>query len=287
MSTRGGTTQANGGRERAERVATRKNGAPRAQADAGGVTADQLAASRRTWDTLRAASGDAGKPFYATDVARNARIQAQLKVTGDVRKLAKALDVPVDEVVSAVQLEWAANDNRQFVRAINEAARQEFGLRAAAASGSGQREAMRRYGGAIKGMRQVLRAHYDATQEMLRRAGVTRVLLVRGLADRESAHITAAGTQTAHVASRPLASFTDSIGGAREFSDMYSRGGGGAVIAGWIPADRLLAVGPTGLGDASEHEYVALGGSQAWRTFRWTSGTSPSDEAILRALSGP
>lgn len=123
---------------------------------------------------------------------------------------------------------------------------------------------------------------YDATQEWLRDAGVTRLHVLRGMWWHPLNHEHGPpdwaspdrGTDAyeADVPLRPLSSFTLSPFTAQEFvgeegdfdwNDLHS-----VVIDGTVPAERVFALPRTGIGCLDEWEAVLLGGTDQWRVTR-------------------
>jgi len=114
-----------------------------------------------------------------------------------------------------------------------------------------------------KSVRKVLRAHYDATQEHLKREGISEVVLVRGY--QSAAKVADSGNQ--NVSLQPASSFTMHKGIAERFaadgSTTKTR-----LLTARVRAGRILSLCTTGFGCMNEQEIVVLGGVISGRVRR-------------------
>jgi hypothetical protein len=168
---------------------------------------------------------------------------------------------------------WAAtsNDSRPTSLVMQEAAAGELGLTKTAAwasldAGTKGEMAKLMNDGTYDLCRQVARCMYEATQENLKKNGITHVKLYRGvkaegltqaagMADVKRAKAASAPSQkVASITLRPLSSWAFSSGTAQSF------GYGGAVFTATVPANRIFSTAVTGFGCLNEHEVVVLGG---------------------------
>lgn len=106
-----------------------------------------------------------------------------------------------------------------------------------------------------KSVRKVLRAHYDATQEHLKREGISEVVLVRGY--QSAAKVSDSGSQ--NVSLQPASSFTMHKGIAERFAAEGSAAKKRHLTAR-VRASRILSLCTTGFGCMNEQEIVVLGG---------------------------
>jgi hypothetical protein len=106
-----------------------------------------------------------------------------------------------------------------------------------------------------KGVRAVLRAHYEQTQDHLRSAGISQITLVRGY--RSQAKVDLAADQ--NVSLQPASSFSMSkkIAGAFGNDSSPARR---RLVTVTVPAGRVFSICTTGFGCLSEQELVVLGG---------------------------
>jgi hypothetical protein len=106
-----------------------------------------------------------------------------------------------------------------------------------------------------KGVRAILRAHYEQTQDYLRSAGVSQITLVRGY--RSQAKVNLAADQ--NVSLQPASSFSMSkkIAGAFGNDSSPARR---RFLTATVPASRVFSISTTGFGCLSEQELVVLGG---------------------------
>ncbi|MBU6244350.1 MAG: hypothetical protein KGP12_03955 [Actinomycetales bacterium] len=153
--------------------------------------------------------------------------------------------------------QWAKTSNDASARshAIQQAAREEFGLQDAAQwdTGGGWSPAVEegqamyaRHGGVY---RDFLAAQHAGTQQFLADRDVGSVVLWRGV--KSGAHLPAA-TQ---VQARPLSSWAYQRSAAETFA-----GDQGIVMRAVVPAARILSQGTAGVGCLTESEMVILGG---------------------------
>jgi uncharacterized protein YjbI with pentapeptide repeats len=147
---------------------------------------------------------------------------------------------------------WAntSNDSNPASLAMQEAAKDEFGLTKAAnweVDQITQSAADVVYKNQGELYRAFLRAQYESTQEYLAKGGVTELGLFRGM---ESISVKEAG----EAPLRPLSSWAYDSKEAKTFA------GDGAMLAATIPADRVLSCARTGVGCLNETEVVVLSG---------------------------
>jgi hypothetical protein len=182
---------------------------------------------------------------------------------------------------------WAISsaDTSNNLHYLQLAAIEEFGLPRSLASALDRPtvthlRSLKRYPTMIAGYRQYLRAQYNVTQEFLRRKRVKVLQLSKGAAVRRPADGPSNATWTGETAvgtigTQPLTSYTADDDGVAEFI----LGRSNAVhVRQEVPADRVYALYPTGLGDPSEFEVVIIGHNKfkcehtTWRFASVTEG---------------
>ncbi|MBN1632304.1 MAG: hypothetical protein JW990_21310, partial [Thermoleophilia bacterium] len=185
----------------------------------------------------------------------------------------EAVGTAVRKMVAGWAETSADHDTEAIV--LQEAARAEFGLvgtrRSVPSVEDGwpeievDRYKKLRGGPAFDGYRAFARAQYDATQKMLKDAGVTEVVLWRG--GRVEAGTTPAGVEwglgPVQAKQNPLTSWSTQAGVAMGFIDYAGQGDATAepaIMVSVVPAERILSTPATGMGCLSESEAVILGG---------------------------
>jgi hypothetical protein len=166
-------------------------------------------------------------------------------------------------MVSSLVDQWAitSNDSSARSHAIQEAARDEFGLSGAsewdpidgnvsAAMAKG-REIYAAHGAVY---RDFVRAQYDGTQEWFKERDVVSVELWRGV-KASSTEGPGLAPITGKARTRPLSSWAYESLAAESFA-----GDNGVLMRAVVPASRILSTGTTGVGCLSEAEMVVLGG---------------------------
>lgn len=105
-----------------------------------------------------------------------------------------------------------------------------------------------------KAVRAFVRAQYTATQDHLKRLGITELTLVRGWKGRSK--ISPSGKQ--RVSLQPASSFTTH----KKTADAFSGSGKlRRVIVATVPANKIFSTSVTGFGCLNEREIVVLGGT--------------------------
>ena len=168
-----------------------------------------------------------------------------------------------ESMVSSLVDQWAitSNDSSARSHAIQEAARDEFGLSGAsewdpidgnvsAAMAKG-REIYAAHGAVY---RDFVRAQYDGTQEWFKERDVVSVELWRGV-KASSTEGPGLAPITGKARTRPLSSWAYESLAAESFA-----GDNGVLMRAVVPASRILSTGTTGVGCLSEAEMVVLGG---------------------------
>lgn len=155
---------------------------------------------------------------------------------------------------------WAAtsNDHNPRSLAVQLAIEEEFGLKDVAPWSSlkaAQGDKEYAQNGAV--YRAFVRAMYEATQERLKKDGITHVTVRRGMALPNSYQYTKGSTY--EIALRPASSFTSNVSTASSFKH------GGIVIQAIVPIERILGSAMTGFGCLNEYEWVVLGGVDQWK----------------------
>lgn len=156
---------------------------------------------------------------------------------------------------------WSETSNRSSVaNLVQNAAAEEFGIGAAAAP-AGASDLHGAGSPTTRVARAFVRAQYEATQKMLAEQypDTTHFVLFRG-GDSEQRYSDTDNTgetwRQATLRTRPLASFSTSMGEAEEFlSEAESR-----LFAAAVPRERILSTPFTGNGAVIESEFVVLGG---------------------------
>ena len=189
---------------------------------------------------------------------------------GDTPEAAQMLR---EAAVAGLVHQWAStsNDSNTKSLAIQESAKQEFGL---SGSASWQpkdgpmiyQDAQKSVDSEIKQngdyYRAFLRAQYDETQQQLKDAGITGLDVFRGQdgVDKTEKAIGnyEIGAKDISVATRPLGSWSTDKGQARTFGK-YA-GDESVVYSAHVPADRIFSTPSSGLGCYGENEVVLLGG---------------------------
>jgi hypothetical protein len=186
------------------------------------------------------------------------------------------------DAVSRLVQRWSmtSNDSDADALALQEIAVDEFGLPGAAPWTLGAD--VRTRVDAIKAEREAvlrtfLRAQYEETQARLAAAGITQVTLYRGMhfsdpadvpeEDFPPAPVWATHGTTTSIDMRPLSSFSADRGAAQQFADTSE--GVGVVLAGTVPATRILSMPRSGMGDLTASEFVVLAGPGEWRVSAW------------------
>jgi hypothetical protein len=168
-----------------------------------------------------------------------------------------------ESMVSSLVDQWAitSNDSSARSHAIQEAARDEFGLSGASewdpidgnvskAMAKG-REIYAAHGAVY---RDFVRAQYDGTQEWFKERDVVSVELWRGV-KASSTEGPGLAPLTGKARTRPLSSWAYESLAAESFA-----GDNGVLMRAVVPASRILSQGTTGVGCLSEAEMVVLGG---------------------------
>jgi hypothetical protein len=168
-----------------------------------------------------------------------------------------------ESMVSSLVDQWAitSNDSSARSHAIQEAARDEFGLSGASewdpidgnvskAMAKG-REIYAAHGPVY---RDFVRAQYDGTQEWFKEHGVASVELWRGV-KASSTEGPGLAPITGKARTRPLSSWAYESLAAESFA-----GDNGVLMRAVVPASRILSTGATGVGCLPEAEMVVLGG---------------------------
>jgi hypothetical protein len=166
--------------------------------------------------------------------------------------------------------QWAlsASDDEIMSRAIQEAARREFGLDAAklprcrvGGTAGYVRAALAEHEGVF---RDFIRAEYDLTQADLAAAGITALRLHRGFSwnwIREDVPEWAQSEGVKPVPPlRPLSSWSAVEGLADGYAAnrAYGAAHSGVIVSASIPADRVVACPRTGAGALSEAEFIVM-----------------------------
>lgn len=100
-------------------------------------------------------------------------------------------------------------------------------------------------------------AVYQNTQSKLKAAGITEVILYRGMFDPNRGGIGALGPGPQMVAMNPLSSWSLDEGIARRFSGDY-----GVILSAIVPVERVWSTARTGPGCLDEQEFLVLGGKK-------------------------
>jgi hypothetical protein len=194
-------------------------------------------------------------------------------------------DAVREYVMSQIVDSWAktANDNNAQALAIQERARDVFGVKDAASwdvRPTTEREVSADLDKNGPLYDRVLREMYATTQERFKEQGITEMQLYRGFnysvlnPDRPTpSWLNNAVTLQAdmpggrqpvsiqQVPLRPLSSFSSDYDSAKKFSNPGT-GGAQAVIGGVVPVERILSMPGTGFGAAREYEFVVIGGTE-------------------------
>lgn len=187
----------------------------------------------------------------------------------------------VDRMIKTWADGYDAKETPGLLLAMQEAARKEFGLarwRGFDARPKAERLAaralMKEYG---DGLRAFHRAQYESTQDWLRQRGITRVFAFRGLKEVPRAlPVTGDGFQKAAVPLQPVSSFSSNFYTALQFA--AEEGGAGTMLAGEIPAGRILSTSRTGFGSLGELEITVLSGpGEVWAEW-WRYGSNVEEE---------
>lgn len=119
-----------------------------------------------------------------------------------------------------------------------------------------------------KAVRAVVRAQYQATQDHLKKIGVTHLVLARGWS---GSTIVKQG-QDQDISLQPASSFSMH----KSVSYMFSGGPSAKKrgIVGTVPADRIFSTCVTGFGCLGEQEVVVLGGKFKGRVSKLSQGTT-------------
>ena len=182
------------------------------------------------------------------------------------------------EKVSELIHQWAitANDNRVQSLAIQEVAKEMFGIKTTAdwdVPQDTQKEIDDYRSKNDEYLKSFLKAQYDLTQEFLQKNNITSVQVERGFSFRDGEipdwaknlfdGKDVAGKQI-DVPLRPLSSFTTSPEVADRFADWIPGLAPKLVIQGTVPANQIFSLSSTGFGCFPENEAVVVGGSGTW-----------------------
>lgn len=170
-------------------------------------------------------------------------------------------DTAVRRAVTLTVANWArtSSDHDPIALAIQEAARQEFGLRGEydlpkMVVDTGLRDA-------IPGARHILRAQYDLTQELFERYGIEEVVAFRGVALPHEQTDQWNDVYGIHkVRTNPISSFAYAYRQALPFIAAKGSDTHPAMMAARIPRERILSTPFTGFGCLNELELTVLGG---------------------------
>lgn len=107
--------------------------------------------------------------------------------------------------------------------------------------------------------RALLRSTYEATQDLLRDAGIKSVPLIRGATYEDPNGRPVVVDRNADLNLQPLSSFSTDINSAQKFSGWLGEYGGHLHLM-HVPADRVFSTPWSGIGCLPESEVVVLGG---------------------------
>jgi SPP1 gp7 family putative phage head morphogenesis protein len=176
-----------------------------------------------------------------------------------------------EAVASSLIQTWAGTSNDNNVRslAIQEAAKEEFGLTENVADWTGATsttsknvgEALEKHGATYRAF---LRAQYEATQEDFAKLGITELPVMRGMKWGGTLSGAPGWTKNAKTGAkiptpplRPLSSWTVNASTASSFA---GSGGNKVTLKAVIPVKSILSWPRTGFGCLSEYEIVAFPG---------------------------
>ncbi len=135
--------------------------------------------------------------------------------------------------------------------AIQKGAAAEFGLDTGRVTASAKRLYEPRYMDDTSQtiIRTSLRAQYNETQRVFKDAGITEVVLARGVSGRR-------GTGEVSLKANPISSWSSS----RKIAQRFAAEDGGTLLTARFPVSRVLSSAHTGLGSWGEDEFVVLSG---------------------------
>ena len=181
---------------------------------------------------------------------------------------------PTQMAVDEVWTSWIGTDKAGLYGPLLVAAGQEFGIDTPVDLDEKGRE-WTQDEAAMRALRKYLRAVHEDTQDYLRGQGITHLRLYRGLVF-EDENPFRSGPGVHEIESAPLTSWSDDY----DFSYLFTTGitgagdgTNGAMLRLDVPAERVLGLPSTGLGDWLErvgsNELVILGGTDEAEVIAW------------------
>jgi len=118
----------------------------------------------------------------------------------------------------------------------------------------------------MKGHQAFVRSQYDTTQAYLKKNGIEKVFLWRGMVSNERTELHPIRPGRKDVSMRPISSFTLDHYRALEFADSEIEDFKYKIVMGAsVPRERIFSLPVTGIGCKEETEVIVLGGeTKVW-----------------------